>query len=80
MSKSLRSPKHLALCSIIREYRKAAGFTQADVAKRLGRYQSYIAMLEGGERKIDVIEYMQIAEAIGFDPAVALKRLSKIRT
>ena len=78
MSKSLRSPRHEVLCALIRERRKAAGLTQAAVAEKLGRYQSYVAMLEGGERLIEVVEFVQIAEAIGFDPAAVIKQLAKI--
>jgi hypothetical protein len=33
-------------------------------------------MLEGGERKVDVVEFIQIAEAIGFDPGAAITRLA----
>jgi transcriptional regulator with XRE-family HTH domain len=43
--------------------------TQADVARRLDRSQSYVAKYEKGERRIDVIEFLEIADAIGFDPA-----------
>jgi len=78
MSKSLRSPAHEALCAFIRDARKAAGLTQTQVADKLERYQSYVAMLEGGERKIDVIEFIQIAKAIGFDPAEAVRKLAKV--
>ena len=42
--------------------------TQAHVAARLDRPQSFIAKYEGGERRLDVIEFMEVAEAIGFDP------------
>jgi hypothetical protein len=53
--------------------------TQADVAKRLGRYQSFVASVEGGQRRLDVVEFLQFAEAIGFDAAAAVRRLSKVR-
>jgi hypothetical protein len=33
-----------------------------------GRYQSYIASIENGLRRVDVVEFLQLAEAIGFDP------------
>ena len=53
--------------------------TQADLAARLGEYQSFVARLETGQRRIDVVEFLELAEAIGFDPArtiSALKNLS----
>jgi transcriptional regulator with XRE-family HTH domain len=42
--------------------------TQSQVAKALGRPQSYVADFERRERRIDVIEYLALAEAVGFDP------------
>ena len=56
------------------EKRKKAGMTQAEVAKKLRRYQSFVATVEGGQRKIDVVELLAFAEAIGFDPREAIKR------
>ena len=49
--------------------------TQAEVAKKLKRYQSFVATVETGQRKIDVVELLAFAEAIGFDPREAIKRL-----
>lgn len=75
MSKTLRSPRHEALRLLIVQMRKKAGLTQAEVAKKLGRYQSFVAYVESGERRIDVVEFLDFAEAIGFNPRDALKRI-----
>ena len=48
--------------------RRSAGLTQIDLAKRLKKPQSFIAKYEGGERRIDVIEFLAITRAIGADP------------
>jgi hypothetical protein len=52
-----------------------AGLRQVDVAKRLKRYQSYITLIETGQRRIDVIEFVELATTIGFDPRKAVKTL-----
>lgn len=78
MSRTLQSPRHLALTQFLIKKRKTAGLTQADVAKKLHRYQSFVATVEGGQRKIDVVELMAFAEAIGFDAREAIKRLSSV--
>jgi transcriptional regulator with XRE-family HTH domain len=44
------------------------GFAEQPLAKKLGRPQSFIAKYEGGERRIDVIEFIEIARALGADP------------
>lgn len=47
--------------------RKASGLTQADLAKRLKCHQSFVARLESGQRRIDVVELIVIAREIGFN-------------
>ncbi len=75
MSRTLRSPRHEALRLLLIQMRKRAELTQSDVAKKLGRYQSFVAYVESGERRIDVIEFLDFAEAIGFNSRDALKRI-----
>jgi transcriptional regulator with XRE-family HTH domain len=79
MSRTLHSSRHAALTDFLIKKRKSAGLTQAAVAKKLRRYQSFVATVEGGQRKIDVVELMAFAEAIGFDPREAIKRLSAVK-
>jgi transcriptional regulator with XRE-family HTH domain len=78
LSRTLGSPRHRALVELIIQERKARDLTQVQVAKKLRRYQSYVTLFETGQRRIDVVEFMDIAEAIGFDGPAALKRLYKI--
>jgi transcriptional regulator with XRE-family HTH domain len=59
------------------EAREAAGLTQVEVAGRLDRPQSFVSKIERGVRKMDVIEFVEIARAIGFDPAAFLRKLDK---
>lgn len=79
MPNSLRSPRHEALRKLIAKERKSAGLTQADVAAKVRRYQSYVANVESGQRRVDVVEFLELAEAIGFNPQTALRKLSKIK-
>ena len=78
-TKTLRSTEHRALCALLVAARRKAGLKQDDVAGRLGRPQSYVAKYEGGERRLDVVEFMRVAQAIGFDPAGFLRNLQKSR-
>ena len=55
LAKTLGSARHIALTKLILERREAAGLTQAQLAKRLGEYQSFVARLESGQRRIDVL-------------------------
>ncbi|MBX3578339.1 MAG: helix-turn-helix transcriptional regulator [Rhizobiaceae bacterium] len=78
MAKSLHSDRHRRLAELLTEKRKQAGLTQADVAKALGRYQSFVANIENGDRRVDVVEFLDIADVIGFDPHDALEQVSVV--
>ncbi len=65
MRKSLHSRKHRELISALKAARKAAGLTQVEVAKRLGRPQSFVAKLEACERRLDVIEFAELCRLYG---------------
>ena len=75
--KSIHSPEHRALRELLVEARDKAGLTQDKLAKRLGPHQSFVAKYEGGERRLDVIEFITIARAIGTDPVRMLRSLLK---
>ena len=67
MAKTLGSKRHEALIALLVERREAAGMTQAQLADRLGEYQSFVARLESGQRRVDVVEFLELAEVLGFD-------------
>ena len=50
--------------------------TQVELAKRLGRPQSYVSKFERGERRLDVIEFAEVARPLDVDSGVILKKLS----
>lgn len=67
MTKTIRSSGHEALREALIAARKAAGMTQADLAKKLKCHQSMVARLESGQRRIDVVEMIVLARAINMD-------------
>lgn len=75
MPKSLRSPRQQRLMDLLIAARHAKGLTQATLAARLGKPQSYVAKYENGERRLDVIEFLDVAAAIGVDAAGLLDGL-----
>lgn len=52
----------------LREAREGLGITQRDLAMRLAKPQSFISKFETGERRLDVIEYLAVCEAMLVDP------------
>jgi len=74
--KSLRSTEHQKLVALLTSARTKAGMTQQQLAERLGKPQSYVAKYEGGERRVDVVEFLAIAEVLDFDPARAVREVA----
>lgn len=69
MAKTLRSHRHLRLIARLAEARRSRGLTQMELAAALGRPQSFVAKVERGERRLEVIEFLHLAKVLGVDPA-----------
>lgn len=75
MKKVIREQMYAAFTTSLRDERKKAGLTQAKLAKRLRRPQSFVSKYERGDRRLDVVEFIEVAQAIGFDPHEILRKL-----
>ena len=62
------------LRGLLVEARRSAGLTQADLASRLQRPQSFVSKYERGERRLDVVEFGEVAKALSVDPAKLLDK------
>lgn len=51
--------------------------TQTELAARLGEYQSFVARIESGQRRIDVVELLELGNALRFDPLEAIQAMKK---
>ncbi len=61
--------QHKVVGSVLAAARKRHGLTQVDMAQRLGKPQSFVSAYEQGQRRVDVLELIEIAKAIGEDVA-----------
>ena len=75
MPRSPRSSRHQRLAELIADYRAAAELKQSEVAKRLGRQQPFVSEIESGQRRVDLIELLDLAAVIGFDPHALIDAL-----
>jgi transcriptional regulator with XRE-family HTH domain len=73
--KSVHSKEQKVFCDLMIEARDRANLTQEKLAKRLKRTQSFVAKYEGGERRLDVVEFVAVTRAIGADPIEILRAL-----
>jgi transcriptional regulator with XRE-family HTH domain len=68
MPKSSFTKDYERFRQILIQARKAAGITQAELSTKLSRPQSFVSKYERGERRLDVIELLEVARALGADP------------
>ena len=66
------SGRHKTLRKRLREARKRLGINQGALADRIGRPQSFVSKVESGERRLDVIEFIEYALALGLVPAALI--------
>jgi transcriptional regulator with XRE-family HTH domain len=60
------------------ERRQRAKLTQRELAARIGWDQKIISNLERGSKRLTVLELIEIARALDFDLAAALRRVEKV--
>jgi Helix-turn-helix. len=76
--KTIHDARYQTLLDLLLEARDNAGLTQKELANRLGRPQSFVSKTENAERRLDVIEFMDVCRGIGADPFELLRRLDTL--
>ena len=76
MAKSLHTPEYEYFRSLLVKAREKASLTQVDVASKLARPQSFVAKYEGGERRLDVVEFIHVCTALDIDPHTIIENIS----
>lgn len=68
MPKTIFGGGHPHLVAVLIEARQASGLTQAQLAERVGKDQTFISIIERGQRRVDVLEFVALAKAMRADP------------
>ena len=78
--KTIHNTRYQSLLTLLLEARAKAGLTQKELATKLGRPQSFVSKTENAERRLDVIEFMDVCRGLDADPHELLVRLEKLNT
>jgi ribosome-binding protein aMBF1 (putative translation factor) len=65
LGKSIYSQDYRTFLQLLRKTRQDAGLNQEDLARRLGRTQTFVSKCERGERRVDIVEAREFCKAIG---------------
>jgi len=77
MVKHLYSRDQTKLCDLLRSVRENIPLTQAELARILGRHQSYVSKYESGERRLDILELRDVCRAVRVPLTEFVKRLEE---
>ena len=75
MTASLHTTRYRFLRDFLAQARKSQGLSQEALAEKLGRLQTFVSKYERGERRLDVVELLDVAEALGLDAAKLIRQL-----
>ena len=79
MANSTHNSDYQLLLNVLRAVRKRVGVSQVDLAERLGNTQTFVSKCERGERRLDVVELVEFAEALGVPPLELIEEFLKKR-
>lgn len=77
MGKTLGTPTHKVFRDLLVKMREEIGLSQVEVARRLGRHQSFVSKYETGERPLDVADLKTVAAALGVSLLAIVRRFEK---
>lgn len=77
MTKSVFTDRYRLFLQLLIQERREKKITQVVLAEKLRKPQSYVSKYENGERRLDVIEFLEIADCIGIDVAEFIKKLNE---
>lgn len=75
MVDSIHSERYHLFRELLINARKKQELSQAALAEKLGRLQTFVSKYERGERRLDVIEFLEVAAALCLDPHLVLRKL-----
>ena len=68
MPAPIQDLRHREVAALLLQLRKERGFLQQDLAYKMRRTQTFVSKYEGGSRRLDVIELLDILKALDADP------------
>lgn len=75
MPKTIFTDANLIVVGALKQERLRAGVKQAELAAKIGKDQSWVSLVEGSQRRVDVVEFIQIARALKVDPNDLLRQI-----
>ena len=75
MTDSVHTARYRRLCELLIEARNTKGLSQEALADEMGRVQTFVSKYERGERRLDVVEFLDVAAALDVNPTSLLRQV-----
>jgi len=75
MTDSVHTTRYHRFRDVLTKARQAQGLSQEALAEKLGCVQTFVSKYERGERRLDVVEFLDVADALGIDPGKVIRQL-----
>jgi transcriptional regulator with XRE-family HTH domain len=75
VTKSVFTRQYGLFLSLLISAREDKGLSQRALSKKLKKVETYVSKYERGERRLDVIEFLEITKALGVDPCRIIQKL-----
>lgn len=80
MEKSIKQPEHYLLAAYLRHLREKSGWTQAELARRLGKPQGFVSSVEQGYRRLDYFQLRQLLAVFGLTMVRGVSNVERLIT
>jgi transcriptional regulator with XRE-family HTH domain len=75
--KSVHSDQYAAFLAVIIAARNELGLSQRELAQLLQKPQSYVSKYERGERRLDIVEFLELSKILKLDPCAVLGQMER---
>ena len=75
MPKTIFSDENMVVVEVVKAARIAACVKQTDLAERIEKDQSWVSLVEGSQRRLDVVEFIKLAQALDIRPSTMLDEI-----
>ena len=76
VTKSVFTEQYSLLLSLLISIREDKELSQRALSKKLKKAPTYVSKYERGERRLDVIEFLEIMKILGADPIEIIKKIA----
>lgn len=77
MPKSVFTDAYAFVVEYLLVLRKEKGVSQVELARRLGKTQQFVSLVERRERRLDVVEFCVFVRALGGNPEAAVVEVAR---